>query len=73
MSVRHVIASVDNIFFIYSCDCSIDAGVIVAEEVIVESSLHVNNPNANPQPNRRRVRNAIYYLVPDTSSASLRR
>lgn len=44
---------------------------IVAEEVVVESSLNVRN-SARPV-NNRQVRSVIYYLMPDTSSASLKR
>lgn len=35
---------------------------IVAEEVILESSLNVRNPSAAVH---RRVRNVLYYIIPD--------
>lgn len=36
-------------------------GYVVAEEVVVESSLNIRNPMQKP----RRIRDVIYYLVPD--------
>lgn len=41
------------------------AGTIVAEEVVVESSLNIRSP-AKPV---RRVREVLYYLLPNEPSA----
>lgn len=44
-------------------------GSIVAEEVVVESSLNVRNPSASIN---RRGRNTLHYRIPETLAALVR-